>query len=185
MSTTPISLLDRLRDEHSQNDWVRFAELYSPLLLFWARQFGLQEADAADLTQDTLVRAWRDINGFRSIPGKRFRGWLWTIARNRFLELARERRPPLIDPNQAISDKHDGVRELVESEYNAYLVNRALALMKNEFEASTWQACWATVVESRNAGEVATSLGITVNAVYLAKARVLRRLREELAGLLD
>src|SRR5262249_5695765 len=72
-----------------------------------------------------------------------------------------------------------------EEEHRRYLVDRALRLMQADFEPSTWKACWEYVVNSRPPAEVAAELGITVNAVHLAKARVLRRLRQELAGLLE
>jgi RNA polymerase sigma-70 factor (ECF subfamily) len=72
-----------------------------------------------------------------------------------------------------------------EGEYRQHLVARALELMQSELQTVTWRACWEFVVNDRSASEVAQALGISVNAVYLAKGRVLRRLREELAGLLD
>ena len=70
-------------------------------------------------------------------------------------------------------------------EYRQQLVARALEIMQAEFEPSTWQACWQTTVEDRPAADVAAELGITINAVYVARSRVLRRLREELRDLLD
>jgi RNA polymerase sigma-70 factor (ECF subfamily) len=79
----------------------------------------------------------------------------------------------------------DPSEEIAEAEYRSYLVDRALQLMKTDFEPTTWQACWSYVAEGRPATEVASELGISVNAVHLAKARVLRRLRRELEGLLD
>jgi RNA polymerase sigma-70 factor, ECF subfamily len=185
MTTTPVSLLDRLQHSASPHDWVRFAELYSPLLLFWARRLGLQEADSNDLAQDVLVRAWSQIKSYRRLPGKRFRGWLWTVTRNRWHELARRPQVAPAGLDESVRDPTDSVGELVEAEYNAYLVNRLLQLMRSEFEPATWQACWAFVVGGRSAAEVATELGITANAVYLAKVRVLRRLRDELEGLLE
>ena len=57
--------------------------------------------------------------------------------------------------------------------------------MQAEFRPTTWKACWEHVVAGRAAAEVAAQLGITVNAVYLAKSHVLARLRQEMAGLLD
>jgi len=70
-------------------------------------------------------------------------------------------------------------------EYRTYLVQRALQLMQSDFEPTTWQACWETVAQARPAGQVALELGITVNAVYLAKARILNRLRQDLEGLME
>lgn len=186
MQTTPVSLLYRLQQAGTPADWVRFAGLYTPLLLYWARRLGLQEADAADLAQDVLARVWRQIGSYHRRPGKRFRGWLWTLTRNRFLELGRRRPAPdqAADPGQW-ADPDDPVADLVEGEYNSYLVHRALQLMEAEFEPATWKACREFVIADRPAADVAAELGLTPNAVYLAKARVLRRLREELDGLLE
>jgi RNA polymerase sigma-70 factor (ECF subfamily) len=186
MPTTPVSLLHRIQQSHAPADWVRFAKLYSPLILYWASQFGLQEADAADLAQDVLTRVWRQIGSYQREEGKRFRGWLWAVTRNRWRERVRKRPAPAqSDSRDEPADPLDTVGKLVEDEYNAYLVNRAMQLMRSEFEPNTWQACWSFVVEGKPAQEVAGRLRITPNAVYLAKARVLRRLREELEGLLE
>ncbi len=72
-----------------------------------------------------------------------------------------------------------------QAEYQAQVVRRAVEVMKVDFEPATWTACWQFVVEGRPAAEVAVGLGISENAVYLAKGRILRRLREELAGMMD
>jgi RNA polymerase sigma-70 factor, ECF subfamily len=72
-----------------------------------------------------------------------------------------------------------------EAEYQSFLVNRALELMRSEFREDTWRACWLLVVDERKASEVARELGLSLNSVYLAKSRVLSRLREELAGLIE
>ncbi|HEY2154472.1 MAG TPA: sigma-70 family RNA polymerase sigma factor, partial [Isosphaeraceae bacterium] len=76
-------------------------------------------------------------------------------------------------------------RAFEEAEYRRRLVLRALQVMKTDFQPATWRACWENVVDGRTAGDVARELGITINSVYLAKARVLRRLHLELDGLLD
>ena len=185
MPDTPVSLLDRLRAAPDPADWFRFAELYSPLLLYWGKRLGLQEADAADLAQDVLARVWQEIGSYHRRPGARFRAWLWTVTRNRHRERARRYQPGTDAGVNGFIDPGDPVGELVEGEYQAYLVHRALDLMKAEFEPVTWRACWQFVVEGRPAADVAAELGVTPNAVYLAKARVLRRLRAELDGLLE
>ena len=79
----------------------------------------------------------------------------------------------------------DTVEFISDQEYNRLLTQQALHIMQSEFEPSTWQACWQTVVDGRPTSAVAADLDITENAVYLAKSRVLRKLREELAGLMD
>jgi RNA polymerase sigma-70 factor (ECF subfamily) len=186
MHTTPVSLLDRLKDGHAPADWFRFAELYTPLLFYWARQLKLQDADAADLVQDVFARLWREIGSYHRREGKRFRAWLWTVTLNKWRE--RQRRKQLAGFANGTGDAieaPDELGQMVEEEYNAYLVDRALQLMRAEFEPVTWRACWEFVVGGRSAADVAAELGITPNAVYLAKARVVRRLRKELDGLLE
>jgi hypothetical protein len=79
----------------------------------------------------------------------------------------------------------DGAELFAEAEYRNFLVGRALRLMQAEFQASTWKACWECVVNSKPAAAVAAELDTTVEGVWAAKARVLRRLREELQGLLE
>ena len=79
----------------------------------------------------------------------------------------------------------DHAQAFDEAEYRRHLVGQALELMQVEFQPATWQACWQCVVLERAPAAVAAELGITVNAVYLAKSRVLRRLHQELNGLLD
>ena len=79
----------------------------------------------------------------------------------------------------------DAATALFEGEYQQYLVGRAVHIMQTDFQPATWKACWSVVVEGKPAAQVSAELGLTVEAVYAARARVLRRLRQELAGLLD
>jgi RNA polymerase sigma-70 factor (ECF subfamily) len=188
MFTTPPSLLERLRQPDAKEAWARFVQLYTPLLYRWARRLGLQEADAADLVQEVFILLVQHLADFHYQPGKRFRAWLWTIFLNKWRERGRQAaaRPPLAaDVDPASLPAPDTSEAVGETEYRRYVVGRALRLMQADFEPSTWQACWNYLVEGRPAAEVATALGMTVNAVHLAKSRVLRRLRRELEGLLD
>jgi RNA polymerase sigma-70 factor (ECF subfamily) len=94
-------------------------------------------------------------------------------------------RPPADQSGFADPSGPDPAAAFAEAEFQQHLVMRALQLMQSEFQPVTWKACWEHVVCDRPAAEVANELGITVNAVYLAKSRVLRKLRQELQGLLD
>lgn len=187
MHTTPVSLLERLRLPGEAAAWDRFVSLYTPLLFHWARRFGLNEPDAADFVQDLFTILVREMPRFHYDPARRFRGWLWTVAVNKWRE--RQRRPAAVLAVDAatlnVASPEDAVGDFDESEYRRYLVDRALQLMQAEFQPATWKACWEYVVGGRPAAEVAAELGMTVNAVHLAKSRVVRRLREELEGLLD
>jgi RNA polymerase sigma-70 factor, ECF subfamily len=185
MNTTPVSLLERLRQPGNQPAWDRFVDLYTPLLYHWGRRAGLQEPDVADLVQDVFQILIRKMSVFEYDQDRTFRGWLRTILLNQWRSnLRRRTEKPLGngDAHLVVADKES---DLIEKEYREYLVARAMHVMKTDFEAATWQACWEHVACGRPVADVAGELGITVNAVYLAKARVLRRLREELAGLWD
>jgi RNA polymerase sigma-70 factor (ECF subfamily) len=183
---TPASLLKRLREPHSQQAWTRFVQLYTPLLYHWARRLGLHDPDAADLVQDVLVLLVRKLPEFTYDRNKSFRAWLRTITHNcwrtrcRRFELPREVHPPDLD---GLADSADE-DVLSETEYRQWLVGRALELMQAEFQVTTWKACWECVVSGRAAAEVAAELGMSVGAVYMAKSRVLSRLRQELTDLL-
>jgi RNA polymerase sigma-70 factor, ECF subfamily len=121
-----------------------------------------------------------------STPGK-FRGWLRTIMLNKLRD--RKRREARVDKALAQLAPEpvlpDGAEAFWEAEYRQELARRALRLMQAEFAPTTWKACWETVVQGRATEEIARELGITENAVYVARCRVLRRLREELQGLVE
>ena len=188
MHTTPVSLLEKLRRTGDQASWVRFVHLYYPLIYDWARRAGAGPEDAADLVQDVLTVLIRRLPEFKYDSSKTFRGWLRTVTLNAW---RRQRRgsPRLlietIDLGEIDGEDDPPGRAFEEDEYRRSLVLRALQVMKTDFQQATWRACWENVVEGRPAAEVAHELGITVNAVYLAKSRVLRRLHQELDGFLD
>jgi RNA polymerase sigma-70 factor (ECF subfamily) len=186
MHDTPVSLLEQLRYPSDDRAWGRFVELYTPFMVRCIGPLGLQESDRADLLQDVFVTLYRKLPEFTYDGAKSFRGWLRTILLNHWRDALRKRgRQP---GNGAALDQHpasDGVAEFDEREYRHYLVNRALQLMRADFQPTTWQACWENVVNDRPATAVAAQLGISVDAVYAATYRVLRRLRQELDGLLE
>lgn len=122
---------------------------------------------------------------FEYDPGKSFRGWLRTILFNKWRDRRRGAAVPLdaVEPG-LLAAPHDA-EVFGEAEYRQHLVERALEVMRAEFQPTTWKACWEHVVSGRSAAQVAAELGISEGAVYVAKCRVLRRLRQELKGLMD
>jgi RNA polymerase sigma-70 factor (ECF subfamily) len=180
MVSTSDSLLERLR-RPAPDAWIRFVQLYTPLMHRWASRLGLQDADAADLVQDVFGILVQKLPTFTYDPGRSFRGWLRTVLIHRWHHWPRRAALPLIaDPT--ISDPAD---EMLEDEYRSYLVDRALKIMQSDFEPATWKACWECVVNGRPAADVSAELGLSVAAVYIARSRVLRRLRDELRGLIE
>lgn len=184
---TPASLLERLRQPAQEQAWVRFVELYTPLLYTWARRTGCRGADAADLVQEVLSLLVCKLPEFSYDRHQRFRGWLHTVAHNCWRSLRRRadlpREPGVPDLNELPAP--DGAEPFWEVEYRQRLVARALELMQARLPSVTWKACWECVVQGRHPAEVARELGVRVGTVYAAKSRVLCQLRQELDGLLE
>ncbi len=187
MEATPLSLLERLKRPAAQDAWARFVRLYTPLLYHWARRLGLPAADAGDLVQEVFTVLVRKLPHFTYDPHQRFRGWLWTVTLNKLRESRRRQTVPTEPGDEMLASlaEPDPSEILTEDEYRRHLAGRALRLMQAEFHPTTWRAFLAYVTEGRPAADVAAELGISVGAVYAAKVRVLKRLREELRGLLD
>lgn len=193
------TLLVRLR-EQQPDAWERLTTLFGPIVYGWCRRADLNSADAADVTQEVFRSVATGLEGFRrDRPGDSFRGWLTTIARSRIRDHYRRvaKRPQVrggTDFHQRVQHLPDHV--LPDGDANASLdglstasmesrsvLHRTLHYVQAEFEPTTWEAFLKTTVEQQVPADVAESLGISVNAVYKAKSKVLRRLREELEGL--
>jgi RNA polymerase sigma-70 factor (ECF subfamily) len=187
MLTTSLTLLARLRQPNQPEAWARFANLYTPLLLTWAKRQGFQEADARDLAQDVLVKLVRQLAAYQRSEGQSFRGWLFRITVNQCRDFRRRKatRPLPGSGGLSASSDRDHVSEMEEVEYRLLLVRRGQELIRPDFNEATWAAFTRMMVEGHSAPDVATELHISVNAVYLARQRVLARLRRELDGLLD
>ncbi len=188
MDQTPVSLLERLRRPDDPDAWPRFVALAAPFLFDVARRWGLQDADAADVVQDVFAVLAQKLPAFRYDPAHSFRSWLRTVLLNKCRDRRRRLAAAAVEPpgrplpEVAVPDPADA---FADEEYRRALAVRALRLMRAEFAEATWRACWEQVVHDRPAAEVARELGITVNMAYLARSRVLARLRQELAGLLE
>jgi RNA polymerase sigma-70 factor (ECF subfamily) len=184
--STSSSLIARVQ-AHDADAWRRFVELYSPLVYFWCRRAGLQPSDAADVLQDTFQSVASGIGAFQhGGPGHSFRAWLWTIARNKLRDYFRRRnvQPQSLGGSGAdeqlqklIAD--DDASESLPASASP-LFARALQLVRAEFEDRTWDAFWRATVDGQPTEQVAADLGLSTNAVYKAKSRVLARLRREL-----
>jgi RNA polymerase sigma-70 factor (ECF subfamily) len=188
MDSTSVSLLRRLHTEEREIAWERFVELYAPLIYHWTLRAGLPGSDAADCVQDVLALLVEKLPTFTYNPEQSFRAWLRTVTVNKCRDILRRNagvayRAVPLEPDDAVSP--DGTKLFTDEEYQRSLVHRALEVMQTDFEPNTWQACWELVTSGDSVSQVARRLGMTENAVYLAKSRVLRRLREELEELLD
>jgi RNA polymerase sigma-70 factor (ECF subfamily) len=188
MQSTPVSLLERLRRPDEQAAWEQFVELFTPFLYHCARRLGLRSGDAADLVQDVFAALVQKLPEFSYDPGRSFRAWLRTVTLNKFRENYRRRAvsaPAGAEPLAGELASPDPALAFDEAEYRRHLTARALEVMRAHFQPATWKACWEHAVVGRPAAEVAAELDLSEGAVYVATHRVLRRLRQELEGLLD
>jgi RNA polymerase sigma-70 factor (ECF subfamily) len=191
--STRYSLLVRLYRPSDALAWQEFMEIYEPLVYRLARRRGFQHADAADLCQQVFQATAGAIERWHARPDRgSFRAWLFRIARNTMLNALRHRaRHPggvggsdirrLLDQQPADDDES----RLLAVESERHLFQWAAEEVKKEFREPTWQAFWQTSVEGRKPQEVAAELGLSTGAVYIARSRVMARLRrriEEVEG---
>lgn len=153
----------------------------------WSRRAGVAEHDAPDLVQDVLAALLKEIPRFQRERVGSFRAWLRTVLSHRIYDRrVRQARGAVVDRGHAKSAiAPDFAQAFDDEEYVVSVCRRALQVMKTDFTPTTWKACWEFVAMGRSAGEVAKELGISENAVYLAKLRVVSRLRQTLDGLLE
>jgi RNA polymerase sigma-70 factor (ECF subfamily) len=185
MNPTPISLLEQLRGPAPGPAWDRFVHIYTPLMYLWAGRLGSDGPDADDLVQDVFAILVEKLPEFLYDPGRRFRGWLWTVLVNKARERGRRAAPGVLNGSDLADPTPGPAEEVADREYRDLVVRRALDLIRHEFEPTTWNAFWDCVTTDRPAAEIAARLDTTPAAVYQAKSRVLRRLRQDLDGLLD
>lgn len=189
--STHGSLLVRVRDLSDRDAWTSFVQVYAPVVYRYARRHGLQDADAADLSQDILRRVAGAIQEFRYDRQRgSFRGWLFTVTRNalqNFLEAAQRRTATLTKYARQVStrssDEEPQDVQIWDEEYERQLLAEAAARVRPRFSDTTWQAFWQTAVEEQSAADVAHALGISVGALYVARSRVLAKLRKEVESL--
>jgi RNA polymerase sigma-70 factor (ECF subfamily) len=190
LPSTRHSLLLRIRDGRDELAWAEFMEIYEPLVYRLARRRGFQDADAADISQEVFRSAAAAIDRWYDNPQRgSFRAWLFLIARNLMINAfrARRRRPlatgssdvcRLLNSQPAASDDDDS--QLVDDEYERRLFHWAAERVRAEFRDSTWQAFWRTSVDGQSAKQVADELRISTGAVYIARSRVMARLKKKI-----
>jgi RNA polymerase sigma-70 factor (ECF subfamily) len=193
MATTSASLLERLREGRDSDGWARVLDLYGPLIRNWAERLGVRSADADDLVQDVLTVVVRRFPDFvhPERPGA-FRGWLRAIAANCARDFWRSKKNMPLAPGGSdfgsylarLEDPADPLSREWDREHDVYVTRRLLERLQAEFASQTWDLFRRFVLDGQPADKVAAEFGTSANAVYIAKSRVLARLREEAGGLL-
>lgn len=182
---TRPSLLLRLRGERDERAWGEFLLLYEPLVLRLMRRRGLQESDARDMTQQVLLRISGAIERYQPDGAEAsFRRWLFRVARNVVVTFLtkRSRQAAVMDDRQ-IAELVDATlpesaeSDLFDQEYQLQVLAWATEQVRREFKDSTWQAFVETSINGRAIAEVANELGLSAGSVYVARSRIMARLR--------
>lgn len=187
-ASTSLTLLERVRAA-DQAAWARLTELYGPLVYEWCIRMGLSSSDASDVGQEVFVRVWRAVADFRrDREGDSFRAWLRVITKRQVLDFWRKnnRQPQSLElePSamaELVYEEGDSIDLIDPIHERMLLYRRAIDLLRAEFTANTVEAFWKIVIEGEEARDVANQLQMSINSVYIAKSRVLARLRTELA----
>jgi RNA polymerase sigma factor (sigma-70 family) len=191
MPGTRPSLLVRLRNAQDERAWAEFTAIYCPLIYKFARRKGFQDADAADLVQEVLLAVASAIDRWDPDPARGpFRNWLFRIARNMMIDFlaSQHRHPPgiggtdfakLLEARPPASLEDSAQFELA---YKQQCFRWAADRIRHEFQETTWRAFWETWVVGKKPKDVAVELGMSVGAVYMARSRVVARLRQVIEG---
>jgi RNA polymerase sigma-70 factor (ECF subfamily) len=191
---TRHSLIVKLRDPGAVDAWREFVALYEPLVYGLARRKGLQDADARDLCQEVFRAVAGAMDRWDPNPARgTFRGWLSRIARNLLLNfLTRKQHEPRGSGSTSVQDLLDAqpaadpsVTALFETEYRRRVFRWVAEKIQREFTPTTWQAFWRTAVGGQPPKDVAAELGLSIGAVYIARSRVVARLRQRVEELGD
>jgi RNA polymerase sigma factor (sigma-70 family) len=187
--TTRPSLLARIKDTGDRQAWAEFVDIYAPLIYGFARRQGLQDADAADLTQEVLGAVARSAARLDYDPARgTFRGWLFSVVRNELCDFGSAKRRQQhgtgdTDMKRRLEGQPAPSEDEVaawESDYERQLFALACDQVRRDFQDATWQAFWLTATQGKSGKEVARMLNMTTAAVYLAKRRVIARLRQQI-----
>jgi RNA polymerase sigma-70 factor (ECF subfamily) len=193
MDDTRLSLLFRAQTGE-ENAWKDLTDLYRPLIIGWLNRQGVPAGDLEDLSQDVLLSVVKNLPTFQH-SGRRgaFRSWLRTIICSRTTDYWRA-----IDAGmkasggsgataalQQIADPDSDLNRQWDEEHDRYVLNCLLDLVEEEFEPTTLQAFRRLALDGAGGAETAEELGLSVGAVYVAKSRVLQRIRQEAEGLID
>lgn len=193
VESTSESLLVRLQSSASEEAWTRFSDLYTPLIFYWARRNGLNSHDAADLVQEVMALVFQKLPEFQYDSRRSFRSWLRTVTLNKHRERLRRKAIKIDNVSQSQlvnvaangSEAAAGASQTWDRDYSANLVSHAIDLMRKEFAPETWRALKLFVTSGRTAQEISAETGVSTSTIYSAKSRLMKRMRQELDGLLD
>jgi RNA polymerase sigma-70 factor (ECF subfamily) len=188
---TRASLIVRLADAKNAQAWDEFARLYQPVVYRLALRRGFQHADAEELVQEVMLAVARAVEGWVPDPDRgRFRDWLHRIARNLMINFLTRRKHQVwgtgkSDMQQMLEAKSQteaAITQMFEIEFRREGFRWAAHQVQKEVKQSTWQAFWMSTIDGVPVADVARQLGMSVGSVYIARSRVMARLRQAANG---
>lgn len=194
MTETSASLLDRVRQQTDSQAWQRLLAVYTPLIRGWLRRdVRLKEQDADDVVQEVLAVVARRIALFDRQRTGSFRAWLKSITLNCIRQILRKSQrhdggaggDDILERLQQLEDPLGLMSLQWDREHDEFVMKQLLTDVRRHFTDSTWRAFERVALDDASADDVAAELGMTANAVFIARSRVMTRLRQEAAGLID
>ncbi|MDB5311026.1 MAG: sigma-70 family polymerase sigma factor [Gemmataceae bacterium] len=189
--STRVTLLHRLNQNPTdQLSWAEFVRFYGPVIRGWLVHFGLQEADAQDVTQNVLLRLTSKLPQFKYDPSRSFRGWLKTLTHHAWHDFVTEAGyrhrgsgdTSVLDQLQSIAARED-LAARVEATFDKEMLEIALLRAKERVAPNTWEAFRLAALDGQAPQDVADRLGVRVSQVYLAKHRVQKLVQEEIRAM--
>ena len=191
---TSLTLLDRLQSEDHASSWLELQEVYQPLIRKWLTKYSMQEADVEDLVQEVMLTVSKEVGSFEH-NGRTgaFRAWLRTILANRLLMFWRSQKKVakvgqdshVVREIEQLHDPASDLSKIWDRDHDQMVAYQLLQRSKKYFTPQTWECFRRFALEGEPAKEVAKRLKVSVNTVFIAKSRVLGRLRTEARGLVD
>jgi RNA polymerase sigma-70 factor (ECF subfamily) len=190
-SDTHVTLLDRLRrNPADERAWGEFVRHYGAKVLAWCQHWGLQEADAQEVSQEVLLKLAEKMRSFAYDPERSFRAWLKTLAQHAWSDYveARDRAgrgtgaDQVLDVLDRLPAREDLARRL-EEQFDHELLEAAFGRVRLRVEPHTWEAFRLTALEGLPGAEAARRTGLPVTHVFVAKHRVERLVQEEVQRL--
>lgn len=187
---TRPSLLVRLRNSRDEEAWSEFSAVYEPVIYRMTQRRGMQDADAREVVQEVLMSVATAIDRFDVDAVGSFRGWLSQITRNATIDRLRKlaSRHEMIDASGVVrkldetaENEHsigDALLDEFEQDRRKQLFRWAASQVRQRTGEVNWMAFWKTSVDGRSVAEVACELSISEGAVYVARCRILKRIRE-------
>ena len=194
MDATSLTLLQRIATPTGEQDWLRFYETYRPFIAKQLRTFPGLQNDADDIAQEVMLIVRKEVGGFDRQRLGSFRCWLRNVTLNQIRGALRSRKrhavcmgdaPELEARLSEWSDPASIASKRWDEEHDQRIYEQAMIAVKRQVNETTWQAFEQYVLQGKDPHRVSEELQISLDSVYLAKSRITRRLRDEIAGLID